>query len=90
MQIAAEIEIPSHRYLPPGKLTEAKNSNESRREFVFTFHRFCCTSVIRPTTTSPISPTYRFFSGRIDINLLTFSITPATDAFIFSSLTYVP
>lgn len=66
---------------PPGKLTEDNNSTESNREFVSTFHRFCWTSVILPTTTSPTSPLYRLFKGRIEIKLLTCSLTPATDDF---------
>lgn len=66
--------------LPPGRLTEAKNKMESSRELVWTFQRFCCTSVTRATTTSPISPTYRLFNGFTDINLFTFSVTPATEA----------
>lgn len=66
---------------PPGKLTDDNNKIESNLEFVSTFHRFCCTSVILPITTSPVSPLYRHFSGRIDINLFISSLTPATDAF---------
>lgn len=41
---------------PPGKLTEDKSKTESSLEFVSTFHRFCWTSVILPTITSPTSP----------------------------------
>lgn len=41
---------------PPGKLTDDSKSTESSFEFVSTFQRLCCTSVILPTITSPISP----------------------------------
>jgi len=43
------------------------------------------TSVIRPTTTSPISAVYLVLNGFTEINLLTRSTTPATDAMTTSS-----
>ena len=36
-----------------------------------TYHFFCWTSVMRPTTTSPISPRYRTFTPFTDTNLST-------------------
>lgn len=75
---------------PPGKLTDDNNNTESKRELVSAFQRFCWTSIILATTTSPTSPTYRLFSGLIEINLFTCSKQPASDAFMLSSSPYVP
>lgn len=86
--IEPHVKIPTSS--PPGKLTEERSNTDSSLAFVSTFHRFCCTSVIRPTTTSPISPLYRLFKGLIEINLLTCSLTPATEAFKSSPSVYVP
>ena len=37
---------------------EERRSTPSRRDWISTFHLFCCTSTTLPTTTSPISPLY--------------------------------
>lgn len=66
---------------PPGRFTDDNNNKESNLEFVSTFQRFCCTSVILPTTISPTSPLYLLFRGLTEVKLLTCSRTPATDDF---------
>ena len=71
---------PRLRNSPPGKLTAAKFRLECNRVPQSTFHSFCCTSMMRPTTMSPTSPLYRVFAGRTVINLLIRSIDPATEA----------
>src|SRR3954453_15330835 len=57
---------------------ELSNSTPSCVELMSTFHLFCMTSVMRPTTISPISPVYRARTVRTKISLLTRSTTPTT------------
>lgn len=79
-----------HTSSPPGRLTAESCNIESSRELVSIFQRLCCTSTTLPTTTSPISPTYRLLTGCTQINLFTFCNTPATDDTRLSPTVDVP
>lgn len=64
--------------IPPGRLIDDNKSTASCRPVISTFHLFNPSSLIRPTTTSPISPLKRDFIGFTETSLFTRCTLPAT------------
>jgi len=68
--------------MPPGKFIADRGSAARRGAPTSTRQRFVWTSIIRPTTRSPISGVYRALNGRTERSLFVFCTVPATVAMI--------